>query len=233
LKVPNPEKRLDSLWGLIDNQHNALIASKLERGPVLDVGCGYGSLVAHLAARGFDAVGIDPDAEVIRIARQRFPHAETRVLKAETLDEYPDRHFGAIVLKDALHHLTGEGDVDAGFLNFRRLLAENGRLVILDPNPMAILRLARRLAGHQDFEASRGVALKLLTDHGFIVRSTEFFEVLGLPLSGGYVGWRMVPNIHGINRCVASVNRFCSSAAVNLGLGPHVCWRYLIHAEMM
>jgi hypothetical protein len=98
---------------------------------------------------------------------------------------------------------------------------------------MAILRLARKRARHHDFEASRGSALKLLTAHGFIVQSTEFYEVLGLPLSGGYVGVRMVPNIRSINRFVAAMNRYCSSAAVNLGLGPHICWRYLIHAEML
>jgi SAM-dependent methyltransferase len=201
---------LDSLWGLIDNQHNALIASKIAQGPVLDVGCGYGSLVAYLTERRIDVEGIDPDEEAIRIARQRFPQAKIRGLKAETLDEYSDGRFGAIVLKDALHHLTGEGDVDVAFRNFRRILAPNGRLVILDPNPMAILRIARRIAGHKDFETTLDFALKILADHGFKIMDTVF----------------------SINRSVALLNRFCSAAAVSLGLGPYLCWRYLIHAEM-
>ena len=40
-------------------------------GPTLDVGCGPGRLVAALAARGLDALGVDVSAEAVRQARRR------------------------------------------------------------------------------------------------------------------------------------------------------------------
>lgn len=39
-------------------------------GPVLDIGCGPGRLVAALAARGVPALGVDTDGEAVRLTRE-------------------------------------------------------------------------------------------------------------------------------------------------------------------
>jgi SAM-dependent methyltransferase len=41
------------------------------RGPVLDVGCGPGRHVGHLAGRGIPAIGIDISRDALRLARRR------------------------------------------------------------------------------------------------------------------------------------------------------------------
>ena len=61
----------------------------------------------------------------------------------------------------------------------------------------------------------------------------EFYEILGLPLSGGYVGVRLVPNLAFLNSSVAGLNRLASAAANGLGLGRWLCWRYIVHADMV
>ncbi len=231
MKIAEPEQRLKTAWGRIDRQHNALIAARLAGNRILDVGCGYGSLVNYLSTCGFRAEGIDFDPVSIEAARRIFPAAPVHLENAESLNRYPDASFDSIVLKDALHHLVCEGDFRVASQTFRRLLVPGGRLVVLDPNPMWILRVARRIAAHDDVSVDPQRALSVLSDNGFEVRGIAYYEVLGLPLSGGYVGVRLVPNWAPAIACVAGLNQFASLAANALKLGPQVCWRYVIHAD--
>jgi SAM-dependent methyltransferase len=198
---------------------------------VLDIGCGYGSLVNDLVSRGFQAEGWDRDPESVAVAHRLFPHAPVRLVDAEAPDLVSYR-FDSVVLKDCIHHLAGEGDVRMAFGTIRGLLKPQGRLVILDPNPMWILRIARKIASHLDPEASCAFTLQLLDQEGFDVKGLAFHETIGLPLSGGYVGFRLVPNWRPLNRFVAAANASLSRAANRMGLGPAVCWRYIIHADL-
>jgi len=231
MKIPDAHKRLSSLWGLIDQQHNQLIAGRLSGKKVLDVGCGYGALVAYLASKNFDAQGVDFDPESVNVAKQLFPQAKVSLANAETLEGYPAHSFDSIILKDAFHHLVCESDFPAVAATFHRLLVPGGRLVVLDPNPTWILRLARRLASHEDVEASPGRAVEVLGANAFTVKGTAYFETIGLPLSGGYVGVRLIPNIGLLNHSVAGVNQALSWLANHAGLGRQLCWRYILHAD--
>ena len=233
MKIEDPHRRLASLWSLIDRQHNELIARHLAGKRVLDVGCGYGSLVEHLRLSGYNAQGIDFDPVSVEAAHQLFPQAPVSLEDAETLERYPAGSFDSIVLKDALHHLVCEGNFRASSQVFRRLLVPGGRLVVLDPNPMWILKAARLLAAHRDVEVSPKRAATELRENGFAIRGMEFYEILGLPLSGGYVGVRLVPNLAFLNSSVAGLNRLASAAANGLGLGRWLCWRYIVHADMV
>jgi SAM-dependent methyltransferase len=230
--IHDAHKRLSSLWGLIDRQHNSLIADRLAGKKVLDVGCGYGALVAYLASQGFDAQGVDFDEESVTVANRLFPEAKVSLANAESLDQYPAHSFDSVVLKDALHHLVCEGDFGKAAATFRRLLVPGGRLVILDPNPMWILRTARKLSAHQDVEATPDRALEVLRENAFKVRGMDFYETIGLPLSGGYVGVRLVPNIGLLNQTVAGCNQAVSWVVNRVGLGRQLCWRYVVYADV-
>lgn len=231
MHIDNAHIRLKSLWGLIDRQHNELIEERLVGSRILDVGCGYGSLVAYLTERGYSAQGVDYDAESVRIAQNIFPEVPVQLTQAEDLAEFPNSSFDSIVLKDCMHHLVGEGDVKKSFQNFKRVLVPSGRIVILDPNPTIILRTARKLAAHVDFESSLQCTLDILEGSGFVVRSISFYETVGLPLSGGYVGYRLVPAFKPIERAVAGLNRAISSVVNAMHLGKALCWRYIVHAD--
>ena len=232
MKINEAHQRLQSLWGIIDRQHNAQIAHHLKAGSrVLDVGCGYGALVAYLSQQGHDVQGVDLDAQSIEVAKAIFPDARVELGSAEDLADDFAGQFDAILLKDVLHHIVGEGDPIASFNTFARLLKDDGRIVILDPNPMWILRLARLLVRHEDPEASPQTAVKLLSEMGYTVQALTYFEVIGLPLSGGYVGYRLVPNWKPLNALVAAANALLSRMFAGLGLGRFICWRYIIRAD--
>ncbi len=233
MKIRNASARLFSLWGTIDRQHCQLIGERVTGGKILDVGCGYGSLTNFLTNKGYDVEGIDYEEESVETANRLFPNARVRLANAESFNEYPSRVFDTLVLKDSLHHFLGEGDIKASFANFRRILKEGGRIVVFDPNPQWFLRVARKIAFHEDPEAPLETAVGLLKEEGFAIRGIEFYETIGLALSGGYVGVRLVPNLSLLNRCVATVNKWLSGLITRLCLGRLLCWRYLIYADLM
>jgi ubiquinone/menaquinone biosynthesis C-methylase UbiE len=229
MKIETPYKRLFSLWGKIDRQHNECIASQIAGNRVLDIGCGYGSLVNFLTQKGYEAVGIDYGQEFIEIGVKIFPQANLKVGAAEALD-FPDNYFDAIVLKDVMHHIYREGDSDKAFREIYRVLKDNGRLVILDPNPTLILKAARLVVAHKDPECSWQEAKKIVVRAGFFVTNVSFYEIIGLALSGGYVGLQLVPNIRALHRMVAIMNHIISVIINKMGLGRYILWRYLITA---
>ncbi|MET9496482.1 class I SAM-dependent methyltransferase [Streptomyces sp. NPDC006552] len=55
-------------------------------GPVLDVGCGPGTVTAYLAERGLDVSGVDLSPRMIENARRRYPYCRFSVASATELD---------------------------------------------------------------------------------------------------------------------------------------------------
>ncbi|WTJ96905.1 class I SAM-dependent methyltransferase [Streptomyces sp. NBC_01537] len=56
-----------------------------ELGPVLDVGCGPGTVTAYLAERGLDVSGVDLSPDMIENARRLYPHCRFSVASATDL----------------------------------------------------------------------------------------------------------------------------------------------------
>ena len=75
------------------------------RGPVLDIGCGPGRHVHHLARRGVLAIGIDISAEAIRLARRRG----APVLLGSVFDDVPGAGaWGTALLLDGNIGIGGD-----------------------------------------------------------------------------------------------------------------------------
>ena len=92
------------LWGAFAEPawDAVLTAAAVDRGArVLDVGCGAGDLLAHLARRGIPAAGIDPAPGMVAYARSRVPGADLRVGTADHLP-WPDAGFDLAVSVNAL-----------------------------------------------------------------------------------------------------------------------------------
>ncbi|GEP37529.1 hypothetical protein NPS01_11920 [Nocardioides psychrotolerans] len=53
---------------------------------VLDAGCGTGRIAVHLASLGFEVVGADVDASMLRVAEQEAPTLDWRVVDLATMD---------------------------------------------------------------------------------------------------------------------------------------------------
>jgi SAM-dependent methyltransferase len=58
-------------------------------GPVLDVGCGPGTVTAHLTQSGLDVRGVDLSPQMVEHARRRYPGLPFDVASATALDLAP------------------------------------------------------------------------------------------------------------------------------------------------
>ena len=93
--------------------------------PVLDVGCGPGRIVSHLAAAGVTALGVDVSGEAIRHSRQRG----APVLHRSVFDPLPGTgRWGAALLLDG--NIGIGGDPIALLGRLRDLVRPGGRIVV-------------------------------------------------------------------------------------------------------
>ncbi|MGV9247825.1 methyltransferase domain-containing protein [Streptomyces sp. NPDC003710] len=93
-------------------------------GPVLDVGCGPGRLVAALAARGVRALGVDVSPAAVAGTRQRGGAAVRR----SVFDRLPgEGHWSTALLMDG--NVGIGGDPIALLVRLRAVVAPGGRLL--------------------------------------------------------------------------------------------------------
>ncbi len=103
---------------------------------ILDAGCGDGFYVGTLANRiGFDAHGIDISLPAIRTAARRFPPHEGRfewiVANADRFIPYADASFSCVLSITARMNAS----------EFRRVLREDGRLLVALASPLDLMEL--------------------------------------------------------------------------------------------
>ncbi|MPV36163.1 class I SAM-dependent methyltransferase [Georgenia subflava] len=97
-------------------------------GRVLDVGCGPGHWTDLLRRSGVDAEGVDPVAQFIDGARERYPGVPFRVGRADALG-VEDGTLGGVLAWYSLIH-TEPDDVDAQLRESSRAIAPGGGLLI-------------------------------------------------------------------------------------------------------
>jgi SAM-dependent methyltransferase len=106
----------------------ALLEGLPERSAILDLGCGTGRPIAEfLLSRGHRVTGVDQAAELLAIARERFPQAtwiEARLEDFKTAEPY-----AAIVCWDTLFHLKRSLHEEL-LARMARSLAPGGRVMI-------------------------------------------------------------------------------------------------------
>jgi SAM-dependent methyltransferase len=97
-------------------------------GPVLDVGCGPGTVTAFLAGLGVDVSGVDLSPRMVGHARQRYPGLRFEVASATRL-QLTDGSFGGVLGWWSLFNLPR--DVLPGVLaSFARALVPGGQLLL-------------------------------------------------------------------------------------------------------
>jgi len=98
-------------------------------GRVWDVGCGPGHVTAFLAGLGLDAAGIDLSEGMVAQARARHPGLEFRAGSMTALPS-GDGMWDGLVSFYSLIHMIGDADVRAALAEFRRVLVDQGLLLL-------------------------------------------------------------------------------------------------------
>lgn len=109
------------------------------RGRLLDLGCGDGAFLAAMRERGWEVLGVEPDPEAARLARERYGlEVITGTLEVAAL---PTASVDAITLNHVIEHVP---DPVALLEECGRVLQFGGKLVIATPN---VESLGHRLLG--------------------------------------------------------------------------------------
>ena len=99
---------------------------------VLDAGCGDGYYLGTLAERyGFDAHGVDISLPAIEAAAKRYKNCEWVVANADRVIPYVDRSFSLVMSITARMNAP----------EFRRVLRQDGRLLVAIPAPEDFVEL--------------------------------------------------------------------------------------------
>ncbi len=110
----------------------AEIVAASPRDIVLDAGCGDGFYLGSLARQaGFDAHGVDISIAAVNAAARRYPGHEWIVANADRFVPYAERSF-SLALSITARMNAGE---------FRRVLRDDGRLLVAIPGPEDLVEL--------------------------------------------------------------------------------------------
>jgi 2-polyprenyl-3-methyl-5-hydroxy-6-metoxy-1,4-benzoquinol methylase len=169
-----------------------LVVRRLERipncvpgGRLLDIGCGNGRYVAAMAALGWQAVGVEPEVGVSRLARHL---SDAGVIVGGHAEDLPfgARAFDVVTLWHVLEHLLSPARALA---EVQRVLRPGGVLLLETPNvESSQSRLFGRYWFHLDpprhrFLLSPATIRAYLSINGF-----QDIQVKTIPSSVGIVG---------------------------------------------
>lgn len=128
---------------------------------LLDVGCGTGTVVQLLAARGYDVIGVDPNR--ISLAEARKSGLGSYIETDSYQLPFADASFDVVGSYTVLEHM---GEPDVTLSEQIRVLRPGGRLVVACPNFGQVMGLAshhprtrgvKRKAINAKFLASRAI----------------------------------------------------------------------------
>ncbi len=171
---------------LVISDHVSFVARAVERsgqsGPVLDVGCGGGLLLAMLKADGVRVLGLDnsPRAAAIAWDRNRVP----AVAACLPRPPFPAGTCAVVTMFHVLEHLADPAEY---LRAARELLIPNGRLVVQVPNAASwqFLLLGENWSGidvPRHLVNFRAADLERLLDYcGFEVVQRKFFSLRDNP----------------------------------------------------
>lgn len=142
-------------------------------GPVADVGCGPGSVTAHLAGLGLAAIGIDLSPAMVAEARRAHPGLRFEVGSMLRLDLADGALGGLVALYSIIN--TPPQRLPGVFAEFARLLAPGGPLLLAfqvgDGHRHGTEWFGRAIDLHV-YRQQPDVVARLLADAGLPVRAT-------------------------------------------------------------
>jgi glycosyltransferase involved in cell wall biosynthesis len=157
---------------------------------VLEIGSGQGLMTTYLAARE-KLVATDIDPDYIALLRRQFagrPNVEILPLDLARLAEngLPPESFDTLVCTNVLEHVE---DDRAALRGMRRLVAPDGRVVLIVPALRALYGSIDQAIGHHRRYTREEITSKL-AEAGLTVEHVSYFNVLGV--AGWYLNARLL-----------------------------------------
>ncbi len=101
----------------------------------LDFGCGTGRSTRFLERQGYETVGVDISAEMVRRARERDPGGDYRVVADGDLSTLPSATFDLVLAAFTFDNIPTEELKASLFSQLGRMIDTGGRIVALVSSP--------------------------------------------------------------------------------------------------
>ncbi len=115
---------------------NLLVANKIDKGILLDLACGTGTMTFLLSKMGYDMIGVDASEEMLSVAQEKKMQSGDDVIflcqKMQELDLFGTIN-GAVCTLDSINHVTNENEVRQIFKKVSLFMEDEG-IFIFDVN---------------------------------------------------------------------------------------------------
>lgn len=124
------------------NRYYAKLVKKIgpPTGRVLEVGCGLGHLLEWLIGQ-YQIFGTDINPWALEQASVNVPCGNFLLLSAEDLGAFPTGMFQVVIAKHVVEHLS---DPELAIMEFSRVLAPRGKLLLATPNTSSLSRAVKK-----------------------------------------------------------------------------------------
>jgi len=216
-------ERLRRFYGAVASDQNRFILNRVAGNEVLEVGCGYGTLVYETIDAGKKSIGLDIAFETLQKGKHAYPSLSSKLVQGD-MGRLPfkNKSFHTIILRESFHHVSWEKILPEILRVCRR------EIIIFEPNPNWVLRFCRKIISHQDQEIPLKPLLNLLESHGMVIQGPYFRDLLAFPMSGGFVGRELVPPIRKVYPFLLKVDKIFQFFSHLLRVEKQICWRYLV-----
>lgn len=102
----------------------------LENQTILDFGCGNARFYSLIQDKNIDYYGIDISENLINLAKKQVPQGKFSIINSDLKLSFQDNFFDIIVSIATLHHIPSSQLRKNLILEFKRVLKNNGILII-------------------------------------------------------------------------------------------------------
>ncbi len=158
------------------NLTRLVVSYVAKEGVALDIGCGSGFLLDELSRRGVNAIGIEPNRDLIRLSKKRNVALTILEGRAEDIGSILKEKVRTAILIDVLEHIED----DEGFLKTLAPHIENGgEVIIVVPAYPFLFGIRDRKYGHYR-RYSKQMLRQRLQESGFSIAFIRNWNMLGV-----------------------------------------------------
>ena len=158
-----------SFW---NTARDSLLIKWIDKGPVLDVGCGAGIMTRQLIAKDYTTYSLDSEKRAVDYVKKFNENTFHEDITEIDTSKYPK--FNTVIMLDVLEHVRED---EKALENAHQLLNDGGLLIISVPYHTLLWNKTDK---HHYRRYSRTQLKNILSQAGFSVKELRFWNMLSL-----------------------------------------------------